>query len=59
SPPGTMTALFQRRQIVRIIAPLPTIERLPADAEVTAGVGYLAAATIEIHPSQANPSLST
>ncbi len=41
SPPGTMTALFQRPQIVRIIAPLPTIERLPADAEVTAGVGYL------------------
>jgi hypothetical protein len=54
--PRTMTALLQRAQIVRIIAPLPAIERLAADAKVTAGVGDVAAATIEIHPGQPHPS---
>ena len=32
-----MAALFQRGQIVRIMTALPTIRRLPADAEVAAG----------------------
>jgi hypothetical protein len=53
----TMAALLQRGQIVRIITALPTIKRLATDAKVTAGMGPVAAATIEIHPSQPNPRL--
>src|SRR5882724_511152 len=52
-----MAALLQRGQIVRIIAALPTIKRLATDAKVTAGMGPVATATIEIHPSQPNPRL--
>ena len=57
--PGTMTALLQRAQIVRIITTLPAIERLAANAEVTAGLGHVAAATIEIHPGQPDPGFPT
>jgi hypothetical protein len=38
-------------QVVRIITALPAIKRLAADAEVTASVGHVIAATIEIYPS--------
>src|SRR5438270_12865284 len=51
-----MAVLLQRGQIVRIIPSLPTIKRLAADAEVAAGVSHIVATTIEIHPSQPNPS---
>ena len=49
-PPARTTALLQRGQVVWIIAALPAIERLAADAKVTRGMGHVAAATIEIHP---------
>jgi hypothetical protein len=43
-----MTALLQRGQIVRIITAPPTIERLAADAKVTAGPSRIAALTIDL-----------
>ena len=52
---GTMAARFQRAQIKRIIAPLPAIEGLAADAEMTAGTGHVVAVAIEIHPGQPHP----
>jgi hypothetical protein len=55
SSPGTMTALFQRPQVQRLIALEPTIEGLATDAKVTAGMGHLATAPIEIHPGQSHP----
>jgi len=48
--------LLQRGQIVPLITTLPTIKRLATDAELTAGMGHVIAATIEIHPSQPQPS---
>jgi hypothetical protein len=49
-----MTALFERRQIQRIVTPLPTIKGLAADAEVAAGASRVGGLAIEIHPSQTN-----
>jgi len=51
----TMRARFQRAQVQRIIAALPAIESLAADAEVTAGTGRVVTVAIEIHPGQPNP----
>src|SRR5437588_12423227 len=53
-----LAARLQRGQSVRIIPSLSTIKRLAADAEVAAGVSHIVATTIEIHPSQPNPSSS-
>jgi hypothetical protein len=50
----TMRARFQPAQVQRIIATLPAIESLAADAEVTAGTGRVVTLTIEIHPGQPN-----
>src|SRR5580700_3488299 len=53
----TMGARFQRTQVKPIIAALPAIESLAADAEVTAGTGRIVTVTIEIHPGQPNPGI--
>src|SRR5271165_180089 len=52
---GTMRARFQSGQIVGIEAALPAIEGLATDAKVTAGMGHVALAVIEVHPGQPNP----
>ena len=51
----TVTAPLQTGQIIGIIASLPAIKRLAADAEVAAGAGHITAVTIEIHPGQPYP----
>ena len=51
----TMGARFQRTQVKPIIAALPAIESLAADAEVTAGTGHIVTVAIEIHPGQPDP----
>ena len=49
----TVRAIFQTREIVRIIAAPPAIERLPADPKVAAGEGRIATvAEIVTHPDQ-------
>jgi hypothetical protein len=52
---GDDASEIPRAQVKRIIAALPAIESLAADAEVTAGTGRVAVTTIEIYPDQANP----
>src|SRR5438477_5914444 len=51
-------AALQTRQVVRIVAFLPTIEALPADAKVPAGEGHVLAAAIVVHPIQAGAGLA-
>jgi hypothetical protein len=46
---------FQSGQIVSIEAALPAIERLAADAKVTAGMGHVAVAVIEVRSGYPNP----
>ena len=56
-PMGTMGTLFQRRQVVGIVAAAPAVEALAADPETAAGAGHVAAPTIKIHPGQTSPGL--
>src|SRR5438477_12471174 len=51
-------AALQTRQVVRIVAFLPTIEALAADAKVPAGEGHVLAAAIVVHPIQAGAGLA-
>jgi len=52
-PMRSVRAILQRGEVMRIVAPPPAIERLPADPKVAAGEGRIAAmAQIMIHPSQ-------
>jgi len=51
-------ARFQSAEVVGIIAALPAVEGLAADAEMAAGAGHVAATMVKIHPIQADPGLA-
>jgi hypothetical protein len=56
---GTAGALFQRDQVLGIVAAASAVEGLAADSEMAAGAGHVATPTIKIHPIQADSRLST
>jgi hypothetical protein len=49
-----VAVVLQRGQIQWLIAPLPAVEGLARDPEMTAGQGYVLALAVEIHPAQAD-----
>ena len=52
-PMRAMRTILQRGEVMRIVAPPPAIERLPADPKVAAGKSRIAAMTqIMTHPGQ-------
>ena len=54
----TVQTALQGGEVVGIVASLPAIKDLTADAEVAAGQGHIAAAAVVIHPVQAGPGLA-